>query len=377
MRLNIPQIPARWQDAHAHHRDRLERQFAILAAWAMLATLLAYQFSHALRGVPMADASGLDLLLRAPAYAAALVTLAGHYTGRPRWSAKAFLRLMSLSLMFTVLSLFLLYYQQAQAGLQQISKGLMVAFFGVTLMTTRGLRDWLLQFLLPLLLFVAAAGVLAIPLTELGPYLFGPGVVLVVGLLVSEALRGLSVQQFLSEQALKEMATTDQLTGLLNRHAFLPLIRQEIHQAERNGQHRFSVILGDLDHFKRVNDRFGHETGDRVLQETATRIRACLRRGDALCRWGGEELLILLPGTGVRGAREVGRKILAALADQPMPMKDTRQQQTISLGIAGYRGDTSPEALIGRADRALYRAKSQGRNQLAVALAAPAGGDAG
>lgn len=279
MRLNIPQIPARWQDAHAHHRDRLERQFAILAAWAMLATLLAYQFSHALRGVPMADASGLDLLLRAPAYAAALVTLAGHYTGRPRWSAKAFLRLMSLSLMFTVLSLFLLYYQQAQAGLQQISKGLMVAFFGVTLMTTRGLRDWLLQFLLPLLLFVAAAGVLAIPLTELGPYLFGPGVVLVVGLLVSEALPG-AFRTAVSERTGPEGNGhhPDQLTGLLNRHAFLPLIRQEIHQAERNGQHRFSVILGDLDHFKRVNDRFGHETGDRVLQETATRIRACLRR---------------------------------------------------------------------------------------------------
>ncbi|MBE02469.1 GGDEF domain-containing protein [Marinobacter lutaoensis] len=123
----------------------------------------------------------------------------------------------------------------------------------------------------------------------------------------SHALRGVPVADA-SGLDLLLRATTDQLTGLLNRHAFLPLIRQEIHQAERNGQHRFSVILGDLDHFKRVNDRFGHETGDRVLQETATRIRACLRRGDALCRWGGEELLILLPGTGVRGPGRWGAR---------------------------------------------------------------------
>nr|WP_285229128.1 GGDEF domain-containing protein [Marinobacter sp. C7] len=169
---------------------------------------------------------------------------------------------------------------------------------------------------------------------------------------------------------MKELATTDQLTGLLNRHAFLPMVRHAISRARREKRERFCLIIGDLDHFKTVNDTYGHDFGDLVLRETAVRLGASLRQQDAVCRWGGEEFLILLPATDLDGAMEVARKILAAMSDTPVQCKDAERcqeisvQQTISLGLACFTEEDSPESLIARADQGLYEAKAAGRNRV-------------
>lgn len=367
MRLTNPDIPPEWQPFYRVFQRQRERLFAIFGAWLLLAIMVAYQFSHELRGVRPPEPWSLEYLLRLPVYASIAVTLLSHYTGVPGWHPKVFLRMMSTSLMLMMLGLFLVFFIAKPAGVNQVSEGLMISFFGVTMMATRGLRDWLLQFVLPLALFVLAVILLRIDPAGLVPHLFGPTAMLAVGLLTSETLRRLGNHQFLNEQRVKQLATTDQLTGLLNRHAFLPLIRHEMDRARRSGDRPFCLIMGDLDRFKRVNDTYGHEMGDRVLRETAVRLSACLRQQDGLCRWGGEELLMLLPETGPAGGLEVARKIRAAMADDPMQLDGTRIRQTISLGIACFDGERSPEQLIARADSALYSAKAAGRNRVVAA----------
>lgn len=369
MPLTNPDIPPEWQSAYRDFQLHRERLFSAFGAWLLLAATLAYQFSHGLRGIQPLEAWSVEYLARVPVYASVALTLLSHYTGFPGWHPKVLLRLMSTSLMLMVLSLFLIYYTVKPAELRQVSEGLMISFFGVTMMATRGLTDCLAQFLPPLALFGLVALVLGISPADLLPYLFGPAVMLAVGLITSETLRRLSIHQFLNEQEVKQLATTDQLTGLLNRRAFLPLIRHEMDRARRNKDKPFCVIMADLDNFKRVNDTRGHEAGDLVLREAAVRMSASLRQQDGLCRWGGEEFLILLPETGAGGGLEVARKIRAAMADHPVLVNGTRIRQTISLGLACFEGERLPEQLISRADKALYSAKAAGRNRV---VAAPA-----
>ncbi|GAA0844558.1 hypothetical protein GCM10009113_16300 [Marinobacter szutsaonensis] len=367
MRLTNPDIPPEWQSAYRDFQRQRERLFTIFGAWLLLAIMVAYHFSHELRGVRPPEPWSLEHLLRLPVYLSIGLAMLSHCTGVPGWHPKVFLRMMSTSLMLMMLGLFLVYFQDKPGGVPQVSEGLMISFFGVTMMATRGLRDWLVQFLPPLGLFIIAAILLRVSPADLIPHLFGPAAMLAVGLVTSETLRRLGNHQFLNEQEVKQLATTDQLTGLLNRHAFLPLIRHEMDRARRSSERPFCVIMGDLDNFKRVNDTHGHEAGDLVLRDTAVRVSACLRQQDVLCRWGGEELLILLPETGPTGGLEVARKIRAAMADQPMQVNGTRIRQTISLGVACFDGERAPEQLITRADNALYDAKAAGRNRVVMA----------
>ncbi len=367
MRLTNPDIPSEWHPAYRDFQRQRERLFAVFGAWLLLAIMVAYQFSHELREVRTPEPWSLEHLLRLPVYVSIGLTLLSHYTGVPGWHPKVFLRMMSTSLMLMILGLFLIYFQNKPEDVPQVSEGLMISFFGVTMMATRGLRDWLVQFLLPLVLFVVATLLLQVSPASLIPHLFGPTAMLAVGLVTSETLRRLGNHQFLNEQRVKQLATTDQLTGLLNRHAFLPLIHHEMDRARRSSDKPFCVIMGDLDKFKRVNDTHGHDVGDLVLRETAVRVSASLRQQDILCRWGGEELLILLPETGRTGGLEVARKIREAMADQPMQLDGVRVRQTISLGLACFDGERSPEQLIARADKALYSAKAAGRNRVMMA----------
>mgnify|MGYP000117920290 CR=1 FL=1 len=366
MRLSDLQIPRKWQTAYRSYQERTERIFAFYAAWLMLATILAYLFSRELRDAPSPEFWSIASLVRAPVYFSVIITLLAHYTGVPNWRPKVFLRMMSLSLMFSILSLFLIYARHWPEALSQVSEGLMISFFGVTLLATRGLRDWVIQFLTPLIIFGFVALLVEVPLTRLTPFLFGPSVMLIIGLVVSEIMRRLGKHQFLSEQEMKELATTDQLTGLLNRHAFLPMVSHAISRARREERERFCLIIGDLDHFKTVNDTHGHDVGDLVLRETAVRLGASLRQQDAVCRWGGEEFLILLPATSYDGAMEVARRILAAMSDTPVRCDDVSVQQTISLGLACFSEEDSPESLIARADLGLYEAKAAGRNRIGL-----------
>ncbi|EMP55095.1 response regulator PleD [Marinobacter santoriniensis NKSG1] len=301
-----------------------------------------------------------------------MMTFLSHYAGWPRWQPKILIRAMSMSLMGMILILFVIYFYWKREGLHQITDGLMISLFGVTLMSTRGFRDWMIQIGVPLALFAGAAFYLRVPLSDLMPFLFGPMIMVIIGFLTSEALRNLSINQFLTKQSLRQLATTDQLTGLMNRHAFLPLIRHEMNRSRRSKRYPLSVILADLDHFKHINDRYGHDVGDQVLRETAVRVTASLRQQDVVCRWGGEEILIMLPETTVENAMTVADKIRRALADTPIPTDRGLIRQTISLGVARFHGEQHPENLIKRADEALYQAKDTGRNRAILAPASKA-----
>ncbi|MCK5842827.1 MAG: GGDEF domain-containing protein [Candidatus Sabulitectum sp.] len=158
-------------------------------------------------------------------------------------------------------------------------------------------------------------------------------------------------------------ARTDPLTGLLNRRGFLELSRLVVSMAERSAG-PFSILMIDLDHFKRVNDKFGHAMGDRVLQEIATVLLRGVRKQDILARWGGEEFIVLLPDTGVNGAKALGEKIRASVEELETCHGEARICVTLSLGISQYHREEPLTDTIQRADNALYQAKSSGRNRV-------------
>ncbi|WP_372986112.1 GGDEF domain-containing protein [Marinobacter sp.] len=370
MRLTDPPIPPKWHQAYLAYQKRTEWVFAIHSAWLLIAALLAYQFSYGLRGTQNPELLSIESLARAPVYVSATITLLLHFTDAANWHPKVLVRMMSLSLSLMMLGLFLVYAKLWPESLTEFSGRLTISFFAMAVLATVGMRDWLIQIITPLMLFVVTAKLVQVPLTSLAPLLFSPLLMLIIGCAVSEILRRLGKYQFLSEEEMKELATTDQLTGLLNRRAFLPLVRHAISRARREKQERFCLIIGDLDYFKAVNDTYGHDFGDLVLRETAIRLGASLRQQDAVCRWGGEEFLVLLPATDSEGAMEVARKILAAMANTPFRCPDPDRcrevsvRQTISLGLACFNEEDSPESLIASADLGLYRAKSEGRNRV-------------
>ena len=155
-------------------------------------------------------------------------------------------------------------------------------------------------------------------------------------------------------------ATTDALTGLMNRHALYTVLEQEIERSSRYG-YIFSIILFDLDHFKRINDTLGHMVGDKVLVETSNRVAHLIRKADFLGRWGGEEFLLILPGTQLAEAATLAERIRQMLLGT-RPGKS--QTITASFGVTEYRHGANLDAMLQRVDAALYSAKHNGRNQV-------------
>jgi diguanylate cyclase (GGDEF)-like protein len=151
---------------------------------------------------------------------------------------------------------------------------------------------------------------------------------------------------------LEQMANTDELTGLGNRRAWGQELRREMERSRRGGG-RFAVALLDLDRFKDYNDRHGHPAGDQLLRQAASQWRTRLRLVDTLCRYGGEEFVVLLPDCPEKEATTVIERIRSA----------TPMGQTLSGGIVRWDGDETAEALIERVDRALYAAKRAGRDR--------------
>lgn len=173
-------------------------------------------------------------------------------------------------------------------------------------------------------------------------------------------------------EELDRLSRTDVLTGLFNRRHMDEQLRSEIKTARRHDQ-EIAVLLLDVDHFKAVNDTFGHAAGDAVLCELADRINRQLRAGDVAGRWGGEEFLVLLPRSGLPGAVDAGERIRAVVAATPILAAEHVINVTISGGCAAGPGP-SAEDLVHRADTGLYQAKDSGRNRI-VAVSAPTDGD--
>jgi diguanylate cyclase (GGDEF)-like protein len=165
----------------------------------------------------------------------------------------------------------------------------------------------------------------------------------------------------------ERLASRDGLTGVLNRGSILKAIDAERLRMMRKGQ-QFSVVLLDLDHFKRINDGFGHLVGDQVLRRVVARVEAQLRATDHLGRYGGEEFLLLLGDCADEAkARQVVQRILESVADGGWEDIAAGLKVTSSAGVATARPDETVNQLLSRADHGLYQAKNAGRNRLCIA----------
>jgi len=168
-----------------------------------------------------------------------------------------------------------------------------------------------------------------------------------------------------------EMAITDQLTGLHNRRYMGRHLDTLMSNAQKSGK-PIAFLIFDIDHFKSVNDTYGHDIGDEVLREFASRIAANVRGIDLACRYGGEEFVVVMPDTDVEFACTVAERLRRSVETTPFAIsrEPNRLNITISIGIAGSTGQSdTTAALLHRADQALYRAKNSGRNRV-VATAA-------
>ena len=183
---------------------------------------------------------------------------------------------------------------------------------------------------------------------------------------VGESMK-LALSNLKLHEALREQAIRDPLTGLFNRRYLDETLPRELHRHQRAGEPLTAAML-DLDHFKRFNDVYGHEAGDAILRAVGNLLRRSLRAGDLACRYGGEELTVVMSGSSLVDARIRLDELRQAVMGLRLPHQDgVLPPITVSVGVALAAAETDAAALLGRADAALYRAKEQGRNRVVVA----------
>lgn len=181
------------------------------------------------------------------------------------------------------------------------------------------------------------------------------------------ALLAVSVKNAQLFREVKDNSVKDSLTGCFTRTHALDMIDAELRRARRS-QTPVTMIMFDLDHFKDVNDRYGHLCGDAVLSAVGKRMKEVLRGSDLKCRYGGEEFLVLLPETPLHGARRVAETLRREIAERPVPWSGEGLTITASFGLAQTMpGEVNVQAVIARANQALYRAKDDGRNCVRIA----------
>lgn len=196
-----------------------------------------------------------------------------------------------------------------------------------------------------------------------------------VSLMLARVFEATNRRAFALEQELTHEARTDALTGLRNRRALEEAADTELKRLARAGS-RLAVIVCDIDHFKEINDRFGHDTGDRVIRAVGEALATVARTTDALGRWGGEEFLAILPDTDPREAAVLAERMRSFVEGAEMPLPDGGHV-TLSFGVAGLEAEGVPDTaarwdhLLREADRAMYRAKAAGRNRVMAATGGP------
>ncbi len=161
-------------------------------------------------------------------------------------------------------------------------------------------------------------------------------------------------------EELEELSITDSLTSIYNRRKFNELLTMEIERSKRY-QNSLSIIMCDIDHFKRINDTFGHDVGDKAIQKFSKQLHGNIREIDMLARWGGEEFMILMPSVNVENAHSVAEKLRMIIENTEV---ETAGSFTASFGVTDLMLDDTAETFIKRADQALYKAKRGGRNRV-------------
>ena len=184
-------------------------------------------------------------------------------------------------------------------------------------------------------------------------------------LLVGKRILDLQEELVAARESMREAATRDSLTGLLNRAEIFALLERELERSRRERK-PLSVILADIDHFKKVNDTEGHLFGDETLREIARRLQSKLRPYDGVGRYGGEEFLLVLPSCDLEGAMQRANELRELIAATPVGSGGVKKAVTMSMGVAISEcvGVKEVESLVNRADTALYAAKKKGRNRV-------------
>ncbi|MBU0665319.1 MAG: diguanylate cyclase [Proteobacteria bacterium] len=167
------------------------------------------------------------------------------------------------------------------------------------------------------------------------------------------------------EEKIYHLATTDSLTGIANRREFTAILMREMDQAKRYGS-PMVLAMYDLDYFKRVNDTFGHDVGDHVLQAVTRLVKQNIRSSDIVARWGGEEFMVLMPQSDIVSARNTAEKLRLAIAGHHFDMVN---KLTVSFGVTAFEPQDDLKSLLKRVDEALYQAKKQGRNRVEILTA--------
>jgi diguanylate cyclase (GGDEF)-like protein len=198
----------------------------------------------------------------------------------------------------------------------------------------------------------------------------------IVVALVLYSVTMLIYRNSLSADVLRRLATTDPLTGTFNRRHFMDLMTREQRRADRYGA-VFSLLMVDIDHFKRVNDGYGHQVGDQAIQAMAEACKRMMRPTDIVARYGGEEFIITLTHTDHAGALKVAERLRLIVADIVVPTERGGLTITVSIGVSTFTRGARLEQIIAAADTALYAAKAGGRNRVCsaeetTAVAAPA-----
>lgn len=355
--------PARWLtlvlDDEPRQRLRISRAFTSMLVYVICIGLAEYALAHGMAD-PVATRllqagmivwmvivyatlrSGLNLRFRDPSLTFLQIMAAG------AWITAAYivfapvrgalLMLLALTLVFSIFNL--------DRKRRRIYSGCVVVGTGLTMFTLSALRPDDFPAEVEMVHFVLTTAVLAV-MGRLSEQL----------LAIRARLRTQRNELEAALTRIQELATRDALTGLPNRRHITDLFAQMARGAERTGS-PLTVCLIDLDHFKRINDSYGHKAGDIVLQRFADTATGALRESDVLARWGGEEFLVLLPDTDLSATLPVAARIHAALAE------GHALDCQVSIGVTQWQGphDTL-DAMLARADAALYRAKELGRNQ--------------
>ena len=184
------------------------------------------------------------------------------------------------------------------------------------------------------------------------------------------AIHKTKTQLLQAQESLRYHAEHDGLTGVLNRRAIRDLLRKELARCRRENS-TMGIILADVDHFKKINDRYGHGAGDAVLVAAMQRISSTLRSYDVVGRYGGEEFLIIAPGCDLELAQKLAERIRTAVGEQPIDLGDEAATITLSLGVTLGTAESDPEFLVALADTAMYQAKRKGRNRVEIGLELP------
>jgi diguanylate cyclase (GGDEF)-like protein len=193
-----------------------------------------------------------------------------------------------------------------------------------------------------------------------------PGQMLRLGSVIFKVLQGADLERRYHEEIYR-MAIFDGLTNIHNKRYFMEFLEREHQRAVRH-KRPLSLLILDVDHFKKANDEHGHINGDRLLRQVASRMRGFVRRDECFARYGGEEFGMILPETGLEGARALAEKVRRVIGDTPMDLQNGQSVTiTISIGVAQLQRTDTVFGLIGRADEALYAAKAGGRDRVELA----------